>query len=258
MNALEVRGIRVNRGDATVVHGLDLTVARGEWLAVVGPNGAGKTTLLHAVAGLLPFIGDVCVADEDVRRVSRRRLARLLALMPQQPVIPPGMTARDLVSLGRTPFLGRFASDTADDRCAVDTEITRLGLGAFVDRPADVLSGGELQRVMLARALCQQPEVLLLDEPTSALDLGHQQSVLDMVDQMRHERGLSVVAAMHDLTLAGQYADRIVLLDRGRIVQAGEPVEVLSAELLNQTYSARVEVLNRPSGPAVVPLRGAP
>lgn len=253
---LEVRGLKVRRGDSEVIGDLDLDVAQGEWLAVVGPNGAGKTTLLHAIAGLLHFQGDIRLSGQDLRRLPRRRLARLVALMPQQPVVPVGMAVRELIALGRTPFLGRFATESAVDRQAVDIEIARLGLTGLAERPADSLSGGELQRVMLARALCQEPRVILLDEPTSALDLGHQQSVLDLVDQMRAERGLTVVAAMHDLTLAGQYADRLLLIDRGTQVRNGPPSEVLSVGLLNQTYAARVEVLNRDSGPAVVPLRG--
>lgn len=256
MTAVEGRGVTIRRGDAEIVRGLDLTVARGEWLAVVGPNGAGKTTLLHAIAGLLPFTGEIRIQGQDPRTLSRRRLARLVALMPQQPVVPPGMAVRDLISLGRTPFLGRFATESPTDRRAVDNEIARLGLGALADRSADELSGGELQRVMLARALCQEPEVILLDEPTSALDLGHQQSVLDLVDQMRAERGVTVLAAMHDLTLAGQYAHRMLLIDRGRVVRDGAPGDVMTADLLNQTYAARVEVLQRTFGPAVIPLRG--
>lgn len=246
---LEVRGLKVRRGDSEVIGDLDLDVAQGEWLAVVGPNGAGKTTLLHAIAGLLHFQGDIRLSGQDLRRLPRRRLARLVALMPQQPVVPVGMAVRELIALGRTPFLGRFATESAVDRQAVDIEIARLGLTGLAERPADSLSGGELQRVMLARALCQEPRVILLDEPTSALDLGHQQSVLDLVDQMRAERGLTVVAAMHDLTLAGQYADRLLLIDRGTQVRNGPPSEVLSVGLLNQTYAARVEVLNRDSGP---------
>ncbi|MFV0430037.1 MAG: ABC transporter ATP-binding protein [Arachnia sp.] len=255
MSGVEISGVSIRRGNADVVTDLDVRLAAGQWLAIVGPNGAGKTSLLHAIAGLLPFTGDITIGGHDPRRLARRRLARIVALMPQQPVIPAGMTARDLISLGRTPFLRRFATESAHDKNAVDTEIARLGLAEFADRPADALSGGELQRVMLARALCQEPRVLLLDEPTSALDVGHQQTVLDLVDQIRDERGLTVLAAMHDLTLAGQYAQRILLLDRGRAVRDGAPAHVLTADLLNQTYAARVEVLDRACGPAVIATR---
>lgn len=258
MSVLECRGVGVRRGSTEVVQGLDLTVEAGEWVAVVGPNGAGKTTLLHAVAALVPSTGALLVGGSEPHRLSRRDLARRVALMPQQPVVPPGMTVRELVALGRTPFLGRFGLEGPTDRQLVDHELFRLQLNALANRTADSLSGGELQRVMLARALCQQPDLLLLDEPTSALDIGHQQSVLDLVDHQRRERGLTILAAMHDLTLAGQYADRMVLLDGGRLVNDGPATEVLDSDLLNRTYGARVEVLDRPGGPAVLPVRGRP
>ncbi|MDN5569760.1 MAG: ABC transporter ATP-binding protein [Propionibacteriaceae bacterium] len=255
MSLLECRGVGVRRGDVEVVHDLSLTVDAGAWVAVVGPNGAGKTSLLHGVAALTPVTGHLRLGGDDPHGLTRRALARRVALMAQQPVVPPGIIVRDLVALGRTPFLRRFGTESAADRDAVERELIRLRLTTLAARPADRLSGGELQRVMLARALCQEPDLLLLDEPTSALDIGHQQGVLDLIDEQRHERGLTVLAAMHDLTLAAQYADRMILLDRGRLVHDGTPAEVLRAEPLNRTYSARVEVLGRPAGPAVIPLR---
>jgi iron complex transport system ATP-binding protein len=139
----------------------------------------------------------------------------------------------------------------------VNKVIDRLELGEFAPRLATELSGGELQRVVLARALAQQPQVLLLDEPTSALDIGHQQQVLELVDSMRNESGLTVIAAMHDLTSAAQYGERLVLLDRGRVVADGVPADVLTAERIAHVYGARVEILDRPAGRAVLPLRDA-
>ena len=253
--AVDCRGVSVVRGRAPVVDGVDLRVPAGQWLAVVGPNGAGKTSLLHAIAGLLPATGDLSVGGVDPTSASRRRMARVAALMPQQPVVPEGISVRELVALGRTPHLGRFATESAHDRVAVAEVLRRLHLDDLADRPATDVSGGELQRVVLARALAQEPEVLLLDEPTSALDVGHQQAVLELVDRMRGEDGLTVVAAMHDLTLAGQYADRVLLLSRGRVVADATPDEVLRPDLVSETYGARVEVLSRPGGPAVLPVR---
>ncbi|MFP5415487.1 MAG: ABC transporter ATP-binding protein [Actinomycetes bacterium] len=255
MSVLECRALGVRRGDAQVISGLDLRVRAGEWVTVVGPNGAGKTTLLHVVAGLVPATGHVRVCGHDPARLSRRALSRLVALMPQQPVVPPGMTVRELVGLGRTPHRHGFAGESRADRDAVEDALSRLALGVLADREVTTLSGGELQRVILARSLCQEPQVLLLDEPTSALDIGHQQSVLDLVDQLRTERGLTVLAAMHDLTLAAQYADRMVLLDHGGKVLDGPPSAVLDAGVLNGVYGARVEVVERAGGVAVVPVR---
>jgi iron complex transport system ATP-binding protein len=179
----------------------------------------------------------------------------VVALMPQRPVVPEGTTVRELVALGRTPHLRRLGTETAVDREAVERTLHRLELDELADRPALGLSGGELQRVVLGRALAQEPRVLLLDEPTSALDIGHQQSVLDLVNTMRLQDELTVVAAMHDLTLAGQYGRRVVLLHRGRVVADASPSEVLRPVRLAEVYGARVEVLQRAAGPAVLPLR---
>lgn len=175
--------------------------------------------------------------------------------MPQRPVVPEGVTVRDLVALGRTPHIPRFGDPSRADDEVVDRVIDRLGLHDLASRQATTLSGGELQRVVLGRSLAQEPRVLLLDEPTSALDIGHQQHVLDLVDSMRREGGLTVVAAMHDLASAAQYGERLVLLDRGRVAADGPAAAVLTAERVAAVYGARVEVLDRPDGRAVLPLR---
>lgn len=253
--ALSCERVSVERGGVRVVTDVDLVVEQGDWVAVVGPNGAGKTSLLLAIAGLLPATGDLRIGDLDPRHASRRRVAREVALMPQRPVVPEGISVRELVALGRTPHLHRFGTETAADRDAVERTLRRLELTDFADRSAVGLSGGELQRVVLGRALAQEPRLLLLDEPTSALDIGHQQSVLDLVNAMRLQDELTVVAAMHDLTLAGQYGRRVVLMHQGRVVADAAPADVLEPTLLAQVYAARVEVLQRDGGPAVLPLR---
>lgn len=255
MTAVRCRAVTVERAGIPVVDSVDLIVQQGEWVSILGPNGAGKTTLLHAMAGLVPFSGDVTIGGLSPGTAGRRAIARVVALMPQRPVVPEGVTVRELVELGRTPHLARFASGAAGDRGVVDSVIDRLDLGALASRPATELSGGELQRVVLGRALAQQPEVLLLDEPTSALDIGHQQQVLDLIDSLRPGGGLTVLAAMHDLTSAAQYGERLVLLDAGRVVADGTPGEVLTPERISDVYGARVEILDRPGGFAVLPLR---
>lgn len=255
--ALSCRDLHVSRDRTPVLHGIDLSVPTGSWVSLVGPNGSGKTTLLFALAGLIPASGRVEVDGFAPRRAGRRRIARTVAMMPQRPVVPEGVTARELIGLGRTPHIARFGTEGARDHEIVDRVIDRLDLHDLAARTATTLSGGELQRVVLARSLAQEPRVLLLDEPTSALDIGHQQQVLDLVDSMRRESGLTVVAAMHDLTSAAHYGERLVLLDAGRVVADGRPEEVLTAERVAQVYGARVEVLSRPDGPAVLPLRGA-
>ncbi|WP_153398240.1 ABC transporter ATP-binding protein [Ornithinicoccus halotolerans] len=255
MTAVECHGLRVRRGETTVVSAAHLVVERGGWLSLAGPNGAGKTSLLHALCGLLPAEGSVRVCGLDPRQAPRRAVSRVVALLPQQPVVPEGVSVRELVTLGRAPHLRRFRTESRADRAAVERALTRLDLRGLADRPATQLSGGELQRVVLARALAQDPQLLLLDEPTSALDIGHQQTVLELVDRLRLEDGITVVAAMHDLTLAAQYSTRMALLDRGGVVADDRPESVLRPALLEEIYAARVEVLRRRSGLAVVPSR---
>jgi iron complex transport system ATP-binding protein len=223
---------------------------------VIGPNGAGKSTLLRAVGGLLPASGDISLFGTPTDRLRRRDRARLVAMVAQSPVVPPGMAVLDYVLLGRTPYIPALGRESAADLAAVRAVLDRLDLAHFAGRPLATLSGGERQRVFLARALAQGATLLLLDEPTSALDIGHQQEVLDLVDQLRRDDGLSVLATMHDLSIAGEYADRMLLLAGGRVVASGGPREVLTEELLATHYRARVRVVEGEHGPLVVPMRG--
>ena len=186
----------------------------------------------------------------------RRAVARLVAMVPQIAVIPQGMRVLDYVLLGRTPYLAPWGAEGPEDVTLVERILGDLDLDGFGAREVAALSGGERQRVVLARALAQQARVLLLDEPTTALDIGHQQQVLELVDRLRKERGIAVVGAMHDLTLAGQFADRLVLLVDGAVVACGKPADVLVPPVLTEHYRARVAVIAGPDGgPVVVPLR---
>ncbi len=253
--SIEVRGLRVTLDHAVILNGVDLTVAAGEWVTVIGPNGAGKSTLLSAVGGLLPFAGTVAVSGTELARLPRRDRARRVATVRQSPVVPPGMTVLDYVLLGRTPYIAPLGRESAADLAAARDVLGRLDLTGLAGRELDTLSGGERQRAFLARALAQGAGVLLLDEPTTALDIGHQQDVLELVDQLRREGGLTVLATMHDLSTAGEYADRLVLLAGGRVVAAGRPADVLTAELLAEHYRVRVRVIPGDRGPLVVPVR---
>ena len=234
--ALACRDLYVTRDRTAILHGVDLAVDAGSWVSLVGPNGSGKTTLLFALAGLIPAAGHIEVDGLTPRRAGRRRVARTVAMMPQRPVVPEGVTARELIGLGRTPHIGRFGTESADDHEVVDRVIDRLDLHDLASRTATTLSGGELQRVVLGRSLAQEPRVLLLDEPTSALDIGHQQQVLDLVDSMRRETGLTVVAAMHDLTSAAHYGQRLqvgaLLLEHGLYLASLGAVDALGRPAL--------------------------
>ena len=255
MTMLALERVTVELGGRPVVDGLTFEVGHGEWVTVIGPNGAGKTTLLRAVAGLVSHGGAIALGGEPVRRLGRRELARRVAVVPQAPLMPAGMSVREYVLLGRTPYVSYAGRESRSDLAATEGALGRLDLSELADRQLGTLSGGERQRAVLARALAQDAPLLLLDEPTSALDAGRQQEALELIDALRLDAGLTVLAAMHDLTLAGQYASRLLLLSGGRIVARGAPEEVLTEALIAEHYGARVRILD---GPAVVPVRGTP
>ncbi|HYI75943.1 MAG TPA: ABC transporter ATP-binding protein [Gaiellaceae bacterium] len=252
---IELRGVTVELGGRAVVNGVDVSVADGEWLALIGPNGAGKTTLLRAISRLVPFAGEIVLDGRPAAELRRAELARLVAVVPQEPSTPPWMTVAEYVLLGRTPHLGPLAKEGAADRDAAARALGRLDLLALADRRLGTLSGGEKQRAVVARALAQEARIVLLDEPTAALDIGHQQQALDLLDGLRAESGLTLVAAMHDLTLVAQYADRMVLLDGGHVVADGAPADVLTEALIAQHYGASIQVVDVGGRLAVVPTR---
>ncbi|GII75906.1 cobalamin/Fe3+-siderophore ABC transporter ATP-binding protein [Sphaerisporangium rufum] len=253
-SAIEVRDLHVELDGRPVLSGVDLAVPAGAWLAVIGPNGAGKSTLLRALAGLPAARGEVLAGGVTVRGLPPRRRARLLAYAPQDPVLPPDLTVFQYALLGRTPYIPYLGRETRQDAEITASVLERLDLTGFAGRPLGHLSGGERQRVVLARALVQRAPVLLLDEPTTALDLGHQQQVLELVDRLRLADGLTVVTTIHDLGLAGQYADSMLLLAAGRRVAAGPPAEVLTEPLIARHFGARVQVTPGPGGRALVTL----
>jgi len=233
---LSCREVRVSFRQREVVRGVNLELGAGEWLGVIGPNGAGKSTLLRSIVGLTDYSGTIDLGG------GHRPGAADVALVPQSPVMPTGMTVAEYVLLGRTAHLGWLARESKFDRQVVSSVLHRLDLADFADRFVSTLSGGEAQQVVVARALAQQCPVLLLDEPTSALDVGHQVSVLELVDDLRRAEGLSVLAAMHDLSAAARFADRLILIDHGQIVAQGGPADVLRPDLLSTVYGTPLTV----------------
>jgi iron complex transport system ATP-binding protein len=252
---IRCEGVTVRLGERTVLDDVSLQVPRGQWLSIVGPNGAGKSTLLRYLTGAVDGIGDVHLGGQPFGALTRRQRAQLVALVPQNPVIPDGMAVLDYVLLGRTPHIGPLAVEGPTDVAAAHDALAHLDLLTMADRHVATLSGGERQRVLIARALAQGSPLVLLDEPTTALDVGHQQQVLELVDELRGLHDLTVVTTMHDLTLAGQYADRIVLLDRGRVVVEGPAAEVLTEDNLASYYGARVRIIHDGDRPVVLPVR---
>lgn len=227
-------------------------------MCLIGPNGAGKSSLLRAIAGLVPHEGEILVDGAPLSLRTSRRRAALVAHVPQSPSLPDDMSAFDYVLLGRNPYVGYFGSESKHDRDMVRRVLERLDLERFTARHLGTLSGGERQRIVIARALAQEAPIMLLDEPTSALDIGHQQQALELVDSLRREHGFTVVSAMHDLTLAGLYSDRLALLHQGHCVASGEASTVLRAETLSEFYGVSVSVHHEPDGTVVVIPRRSP
>ncbi len=253
---IRLERVSIDYGAAPVVRDLSLVVPSGGWTTLIGPNGAGKTSVLRAVAGLVGHEGSIAIGGAPVRDLSHRELARRVAIVPQEPEVPPGMTVAEYVLLGRTPHLSYLAKEGARDRRVAGDVIERLQLEALASRELGRLSGGERRRAVIGRALAQQAPILLLDEPTTALDVGRQQDVLDLIDDLRRQDGLTVLAAMHDLTLAGQYAEELALLVDGEMVASGRADEVLTRSSIERHYGARVRVLPvLAAGRAVVPVR---
>lgn len=256
---IETRGLSVTLGEREVLSDIGTRVERGEWLAVIGPNGAGKSTLLRAVMGVVAHRGEVFVDGTSAARLKPRQRARLMAYAPQTPALPPDMTVFDYALLGRTPYISYLGRESRHDRTVTASVLERLDLEDLAERRVGSLSGGERQRAVLARALAQEAPVLLLDEPTTALDLGHQQQVLELVDRLRLADGLTVVTTLHDLSVAGQYADRLLLLADGEAVASGKPVQVLTESLVGTHFGAHVKIEPGPDGRPVVHLvRGGP
>ena len=239
---LDIRwtGVSINLGGRQVVDNVDLLVEGGSWTTIIGPNGAGKTTLLRALAGTVPHLGTITIGHDDGAELGRRERAQRLALVPQHPVIPPGLDVFDYALLGRSPHQGMRFAASEDDRRRTSAVLQRLDLTDFAHRFVESLSGGERQRVVVARALVQDAPALVLDEPTSFLDLGHQMDVLELIAELRTERSLTVVSTLHDLTVVGQFADRIAVLDGGRLAKHGTPGEVLTPSVISRHWGVDV------------------
>jgi iron complex transport system ATP-binding protein len=232
-------------------------VAAGEVVGLVGPNGCGKTTLLKALTRIVPWQqGEVRIDGAAVASMGARELARRVAVVPQSPILPVGFTALEMALMGRTAHLGFFAQEgAADERIALDA-LTQVDAYDLRDRRVDELSGGERQKVVIARALAQQAPLLLLDEPTSNLDLGHQIGVMQLARRLAAEQRTGVLAALHELTLAALYCDRIVLMSEGRVLADGSPGEVLTVANLQTAYGVAPVILDLDgvAGPVVLPL----
>lgn len=248
-------GIDVSFGSNHVLRDVSIDADAGEWLGIVGPNGAGKSTLLRTVAGAVSYEGSVLVDGGAIDARAHRDRAKLVAYVPQRPSYPQGMAVFDYVLLGRTPYLGPLAAESPEDIADVWEALEALHLVEFADRDVATLSGGETQRVSLARVLAQRAPIVVLDEATASLDVAAQHDALELIDRLRSERGITIVSAIHDLTAAAQFCNRVALLDGGRVLGFGAPGDVLTERVLGEVFEPSIKVIEVEGSTVIVSLR---
>lgn len=245
---LATRHLRLGYAVKTIVPDMTLDFEPSRIHCLIGPNGCGKSTLLRALAGLMaPQAGEVLLDGRAVTAWPRRHLARRLAMLPQHPQAPEGLSVEQLVRYGRFPHQRLFAPLGEQDHVQVRWAIRATGLAGYESRPLSALSGGERQRAWIALCLAQQADLLLLDEPTTYLDLGHQLEILELLQALNRERGLTVIMSLHDLNQAAQVADRLIAMRAGQLVQAGPPAEVLTEHLLLDVFRIRARIVSAAS-----------
>ena len=251
MQILDIRNISLNFRDKSILSDVSFSVHAGEFFVIIGPNGAGKTSLLKVLSGLQKSQhGSITIKDKNISKYKRRNLSQIMAIVPQQIEVGFPFTVSETVVMGRTPHLGILGMEGANDFHIAEEAMKFTEVSHLAERKLFQLSGGELQRVIIARAICQQPEIILLDEPTTALDPSHQLKIMDLMEKFRQEQGTTIVMVSHDLNLASMYGDRLLLLKEGRVVETGAPKSVLHKELLEESYGCRMMVDESPLGQA--------
>jgi iron complex transport system ATP-binding protein len=257
MPPLRITQLAASYGPRPILSNVSLTVEEGQVVALVGPNGVGKSTLLRVLSGVVPARGgEARLNGVDLLRLPPAERARRVAVVPQMIKLPEAFTVGELVLMGRTPHLPLWGGETRQDCEIAWQAMRRTHIEDLADRRVDELSGGEQQRVVIARALAQEPQVLLLDEPTAHLDLKHQVAVLELVRSLAHEHGLAVLLTLHDLNQAAQYADRVALLHQGHIVAEGSAQAVFTPKRLSEIYGVPVAISRHPTRGTPIVLSG--
>jgi iron complex transport system ATP-binding protein len=258
---LEIKGMSCGYGKRIVLRDVGFEMQKGEFMGVIGPNGSGKTTLMRAINGLLPLTkGAILLEGKGIQWMVRRDLATKVAVVTQAPEGVPPFSVEEFVLLGRIPHWGRLQLlETKQDVEVAERAMALTRIDHLRNRRMRELSGGERQLVFVARALAQEPRLLFLDEPTAHLDIGHQVQIMDLLRQLNRERSLTIVVVLHDLTLAGLYCDRLILLHEGRLRRIGLPMDVLTEEVIEEVYRTAVTVMETPVGgrPVILPLSRA-
>ncbi|WP_338044909.1 heme ABC transporter ATP-binding protein [Paenibacillus lignilyticus] len=244
---IEARRLSKRIADKQILREISFTMQEGRMYGIIGPNGVGKSTLLQLLTGMEPpTAGDVLLRDRVVGAYKRKDLAKWVAVLQQGGLPAVGFTVREVVTMGRFPYQNWLGEETSGSGEVVDDALGSMGLLELQHRRIDQLSGGERQRVALAKVMAQEPELLLLDEPTTYLDIGYQVQLLDTVKKWQRERGLTVIAVLHDLNLAAHYCDELLVLHDGGIEAYGPPSEVIRPELIQTVFGARAIVLPHP------------
>lgn len=257
MDMIRVSGVSFRYGEQWVLSNISFCVNKGEFLGVIGPNGSGKTTLLKSLnRTLTPEEGSVFINGVGVSEIKRRELARVVSMVPQEAPLVFPFTVSELVLMGRAPYLRRFCFEGKKDHDIARRAMEMTGTLDFSGRGVSALSGGEKQRVLIARAIAQEPDVMLLDEPTSFLDIRHQIEIYDLIKGLSSRDGLTIVSVSHDINLAAHYCDRILLLNEGSVHKVGSPEDVVTGENIESVYGCKVLVDKNPvtGKPRITPL----
>ena len=260
MVELKLQNVTLGYMQNVVVKGMTLEMNPGEMLGLVGPNGCGKSTIIRALSRVIsPYSGSILLNGQDISRIPRRDLARLIGVVPQMPLLPSTFTTFEIVLMGRNPHLGLLQYEGPKDIDIAWQAMGKTSMQHLAQRRISELSGGEIQSVVIARVLAQQTQAILLDEPTANLDIGRQVEILDLIKGLCRRDKLTVVVALHDLNLAAQYCDRLVLIDNGRVHSEGKPGEVINADNIRQVYGSGSHIYSHPlSGlPVVLPTAGS-
>ncbi len=239
MIKLEVQNLDLAYGRNAVIRDLTFQVMPGEMVGLIGPNGCGKSTIIKALSRVIsPYSGEILLDGKKISKIPREELARLLGVVPQMPLLPSAFTAFEIVLMGRNPHLRLFQYEGARDLAITWRAMGMTATQSLAERRVGELSGGEIQRVVIARVLAQEPKSILLDEPTANLDINHQVETLDLIQKLCRENNLTVVIALHDLNLASQYCDRLILINSGRIHAQGTPKQVINSQNIKEVYGA--------------------
>ncbi|MFC4618897.1 ABC transporter ATP-binding protein [Camelliibacillus cellulosilyticus] len=247
MDRLKTKALDIAYAQSVIVKNLNLSIPSGKITALVGPNGSGKSTILKTMARLMkPIAGGVLLDGRSIHKQSTRQIARQLAILPQNPTAPDGLTVAELIGYGRFPHRKGFGSLTSEDKDMIRWALQVTGLENFSTRPVDQLSGGQRQRAWIAMALAQQTDILFLDEPTTFLDMAHQLEVLKLLEKLNREEGRTIVMVVHDLNHAARYAHHIVALKHGTVVREGTAAEVITTEVLREVFAIEADIVQDP------------